>query len=133
MRSNQCDLTFRCPVEACLDIIGGKWKAVILFHLLGGTKRFNELRRLLPKVTQRMLTRQLRELEEDKLVERVVYPEVPPKVEYSLSEFGRSVEPILLMLQKWGTEYLDKINALRSTGTKPGASKQVNSVPQLSE
>lgn len=115
MRNVQCDLTFRCPVEACLEIIGGKWKAVILFHLLGGTKRFNELRRLLPKVTQRMLTRQLRELEEDKLVERVVYPEVPPKVEYSLSEFGTSVEPILRMLQKWGTEYLDQINALRQT------------------
>lgn len=117
MRNDQCDLTFRCPVEACLEIIGGKWKAVILFHLLGGTKRFNELRRLLPKVTQRMLTRQLRELEEDKLVERVVYPEVPPKVEYSLSEFGTSVEPILRMLQKWGSEYLDTINTMRQSET----------------
>lgn len=106
MENTECDFIIQCPVEACLDIIGGKWKAVILFHLLGGTKRFNELRRLLPKVTQRMLTRQLRELEKDKLVERVFYPEVPPKVEYSLSEFGHSVEPILRMLQKWGTEYL---------------------------
>ena len=113
MINNECDMTFRCPVEASLDIIGGKWKALILFHLLGGTKRFNELRRLLPKVTQRMLTRQLRELEKDKLVERTVYPEVPPKVEYSLSEFGMTVEPILRLLQNWGLQYLDEINALR--------------------
>lgn len=115
MRNNECDMTLRCPVEACLEVIGGKWKAVILFHLLGGTRRFNELRRLLPKVTQRMLTRQLRELEKDKLVERKIYPEVPPKVEYSLSEFGMSVEPILRMLQEWGAEYLDQINALRQS------------------
>lgn len=112
MDDSQCDLVFRCPVEASLEVIGGKWKALILFHLLGGTKRFNALRRLLPNVTQRMLTRQLRELEEDRLVVRVVYPEVPPKVEYSLSEFGKSVEPILRVLQQWGSEYLDEINAI---------------------
>lgn len=113
MTTQECDLTFRCPVEASLEVIGGKWKAVILFHLLGGTKRFNQLRRLLPKVTQRMLTRQLRELEKDGLVQRVVYPEVPPKVEYSLTQFGSSVEPILRVLQRWGLDYLDQINALR--------------------
>jgi DNA-binding HxlR family transcriptional regulator len=113
MRTQECDMTLRCPVEACLEVIGGKWKAVILFHLLGGTKRFNQLRRLLPKVTQRMLTRQLRELEQDGLVEREIYPEVPPKVEYSLSEFGRTVEPILRMLQQWGTVYLEQIDAAR--------------------
>jgi DNA-binding HxlR family transcriptional regulator len=113
MRTQECDMTLRCPVEACLEVIGGKWKAVILFHLLGGTKRFNQLRRLLPKVTQRMLTRQLRELEQDGLVEREIYAEVPPKVEYSLSESGRSVEPILRMLQQWGTEYLEQISATR--------------------
>jgi DNA-binding HxlR family transcriptional regulator len=118
MRTTQCDGTFRCPVEACLEVIGGKWKAVILFHLLGGTKRFNELRRLLPNVTQRMLTRQLRELEKDELVERRVYPEVPPKVEYSLSEFGRTVEPILRMLQKWGMEYLGQISANKQFSTQ---------------
>jgi DNA-binding HxlR family transcriptional regulator len=116
--NDECDMTLRCPVEASLEIIGGKWKALILYHLLSGTKRFNELRRLLPKVTHRMLTRQLRELEKDKLVERTVYPEVPPKVEYSLTEFGMTVEPILRLLQKWGTQYLDQINALRQT--EPG-------------
>lgn len=124
MDDNQCDLVFRCPVEASLEVIGGKWKALILFHLLSGTKRFNELRRLLPKVTQRMLTRQLRDLEEDRLVVRVIYPEVPPKVEYSLSEFGKSVEPILRVLQQWGTEYLDEINALRPPRTARTVLKQ---------
>jgi len=105
--------TFGCPVEAVLDIIGGKWKAVILYHLLDGTKRFNELRRLLPGVTQRMLTRQLRELENDGLVTRAVYPEVPPRVEYALSEMGRSLQPILASLQQWGVQNFDRIVAVR--------------------
>ena len=106
MRPKRCDQSSRCPVEACLEIIGGKWKGVILFHLLGGTKRFNELHRLLPNVTQRILIRQLRELESDKIVMRTVYPEIPPKVEYSLSEFGMTLEPILRMLREWGVNYL---------------------------
>lgn len=104
---------FGCPVEASLDVIGGKWKCVILFHLLTGTRRFNELRRLMPAITQRMLTRQLRELEADQVIQREVYPEVPPKVEYSLTEFGETLEPVLLMLQQWGFEYLDKITEIR--------------------
>lgn len=108
MRNQQCDADVRCPVEACLELIGGRWKGVILFHLLGGTRRFNELRRLLPKVTQRMLTRQLRELEADQIIVRTIYPEVPPKVEYSLSELGKSMEPIIRMLQKWGLEYMGR-------------------------
>lgn len=104
---------FGCPVEATLDVIGGKWKCVILFHLLSGTKRFNEMRRLMPDVTQRMLTRQLRELESDQIIERTVYPEVPPKVEYSLTDFGRTLEPILRMLQQWGFDYLEEISEIR--------------------
>lgn len=113
MRHKRYDCDFGCPVEACLEVVGGKWKGVILFHLLGGTKRFNELMRLMPDVTQRMLTRQLRELEADQIVARTVYPEVPPKVEYSLTEFGRTLEPILRTLQKWGMQYLGKISAIR--------------------
>ncbi len=105
--------SFGCPVEATLDVIGGKWKGVIVFHLLGGTKRFNELRRLMPDVTQRMLTRQLRELETDQIVARVVFPEVPPKVEYSLTAYGKTLMPVLEMMQKWGSKYIDKITKLR--------------------
>lgn len=105
MKKRECDRV-RCPVEACLELIGGKWKGVVLFHLLAGTKRFNELRRLLPKITQRMLTRQLRELENDGIVVRTSYPEVPPRVEYSLSELGKSMEPIIRMLEQWGTDYI---------------------------
>ena len=108
MRTKHCDQSSRCPVEACLEIIGGKWKGVILFHLLGGKKRFNELQRLLPNVTQRILVRQLRELEADRIVVRTVYPEVPPKVEYSLSESGVTLEPILRMLREWGVKYLEQ-------------------------
>ena len=104
---------FGCPVEATLEVIGGKWKGVIVFHLLSGTKRFNELRRLVPEVTQRMLTRQLRELENDRIVLRVVYAEVPPKVEYSLTEYGQTLEPLLAMMQQWGTKYLNKITGIR--------------------
>jgi DNA-binding HxlR family transcriptional regulator len=91
-----------CPVEAALDMIGGKWKAVILFRLFESTKRFNELRRLHPNITQRMLTNQLRELERDGLVHREVYPQVPPKVEYSLTPEGRTLKPVLLALKRWG-------------------------------
>ena len=93
-----------CPVEAALEIIGGKWKGVVLFHLLEGTMRFNELNRAVGGVTQRVLTKQLRELEEDGLVAREVYPVVPPKVEYSLTAKGRSLEPILIALRQWGME-----------------------------
>lgn len=113
MRHKRYDCDFGCPVEACVEVIGGKWKGVILFHLLDGTKRFNELSRLMPAVTQRMLTRQLRELEADQVVERKVYAEIPPKVEYSLTEFGKTLEPVLRMLQRWGINYLEQITRIR--------------------
>ena len=95
----------RCSVARTVDLIGGKWKAVILFYLLDGTLRFNELRRKIPGITQRMLTLQLRELEADKLVERTVYPVVPPHVEYALSPFGQTLEPVLREMRDWGTRY----------------------------
>ena len=95
-----------CPVVATLDMIGGKYKALILWHLVDDTRRFGELRRLIPQATQKMLTQQLRELEEDGLVVRTVYPVVPPKVEYSLSELGRSIKPILDAMCAWGTDYM---------------------------
>lgn len=95
-----------CAVEAALSFIDGKWKGVLLFHLLSGTQRFNELRRKLPSVTQRMLTRQLRELEEAGLVRRTVHPVVPPHVDYDLTPLGRSMEPVIRALAIWGQTYV---------------------------
>ncbi|AKT38699.1 winged helix-turn-helix transcriptional regulator [Chondromyces crocatus] len=94
-----------CSVESALAVIGGRWKGVVLYWLSTGTLRFGELRRLLPSCTQRMLTLQLRELEQDGLVKRTVYAEVPPRVEYELTPFGRSLVPILLDLKAWGERY----------------------------
>ncbi len=96
------DCHVACSVEITLDFIGGKWKGVVLYHLLKGTKRFSELQKLIPSVSQRMLTRQLRELEAHGLVKRTVYPVVPPKVEYALTESGLTLEPVLSSLRAWG-------------------------------
>lgn len=98
--------TENCPVEATLDLVGGKYKALILWHLSGGTLRFSELRNRIPKATPKMLTQQLRELEADDLVHREVYPVIPPKVEYSLTATGRSLMPILVAMRDWGAAYL---------------------------
>lgn len=104
-RHERFDCSPGCAVEAALQFIDGKWKGVILYHLLDGTMRFNEIRRAIPSVTQRMLTNQLRELEADGLVDRRVYAEVPPKVEYSLTAQGLSLRPVLLALKAWGEEH----------------------------
>ena len=94
-----------CAVETTLDIIGGRWKVLILHELLKGVRRFNELHRALNGVTQKMLTQQLRELEDAGIVHREVYPQVPPKVEYSLTVLGRTLEPILDAMHNWGNQY----------------------------
>ena len=94
-----------CPVEVTLKVFGGKWKPLIVYYLLDGTRRFGELRRLLPHATQQMLTLQLRELEQVGVLHRQVYAQVPPKVEYSLTELGRSLEPILRQMNAWGEWY----------------------------
>ena len=104
------DSKYSCPVEATIDVIGGKWKTLIIHHLLEDTKRFSELKRLIPKVTQRMLTSQLRELEQHGIVHRKVYAEVPPKVEYSLTEFGKTLEPILWVMHDWGKSFIERGN-----------------------
>lgn len=95
-----------CPVETTLKIIGGKWKTVILYHLLNKTIRFNEFQRIMPDISQRMLTRQLRELEKDGIIHRKVYNEIPPKVEYSMTEFGYTLKPIILSMRDWGEGYI---------------------------
>ncbi len=91
-----------CAVEATLSVIGGVWKPVLVFHLLEGKLRFNALCRVLQSATPRMVTLQLRELEADGIVRRTVFPEVPPKVEYDLTDLGRSLEPVLLSMRAWG-------------------------------
>jgi DNA-binding HxlR family transcriptional regulator len=97
---------FHCPVEATLEVIGGKWKVVILFWLKAGTLRFGELRRKIPGVSERMLTQQLRELEEHGIVHRQVYAVVPPRVEYSLTDYGRTLGPITDLMCAWGKKHL---------------------------
>lgn len=97
------------PVEVTLSIIGGKWKPLIVFYLLSGTKRFNEVRRFLPQATQQMLTLQLRELEQAGVLHRHVYAQVPPKVEYSLTELGQSIEPVLRQMCSWGEWYSEQM------------------------
>lgn len=105
--SRNMDRVFNCEKELTLSIIGGKWKMIIMWHLgKEGTKRFNQLKSLIPDITQRMLTTQLRELEEDGIVDRKVYPVVPPKVEYSLTPRGESLIPILDLMYEWGKEYI---------------------------
>ena len=103
-----CPSEFNCPVESTIQLIGGKYKAVILWHLIAEKKRFGELKRLLPRATEKMLTQQLRDLEQDGLIIRTVYPVVPPKVEYSLSELGKSIIPVLDAMCNWGADYLKK-------------------------
>ena len=102
--SNNC-VECRSPVESALHAIGGKWKPLILWHLLEETRRFGELRRQIPDITQKMLTQQLRELEGDQLVHREVYAEVPPRVEYSLTDLGRTLESVLNVLCDWGKTF----------------------------
>lgn len=111
MKRDSWDIPYDCPIEATLGLIGGKWKALILDHLTDGALRFGALQRKMPKITPKMLTQQLRELEEDGLISRRVYPVVPPKVEYELTEFGRTVLPILDAMCAWGRVYLDSVRA----------------------
>ncbi|NGQ96727.1 helix-turn-helix transcriptional regulator [Brevibacillus sp. SYP-B805] len=104
------DAVFKKSVEATLKVIGGKWKPVILCHLTEGTKRFGELSRDMPDITQKMLTQQLRELEQDKIIQRKVYHQVPPKVEYSLTEYGQTIKEVLDVMAHWGMKHLERID-----------------------
>jgi len=102
-----------CPVKTTLEVIGGKWKGIILYHLIDGPKRFNFFRRVYPDLTQFMLTLQLRELERDGIVHREVYKQVPPKVEYSLTGFGRTLEPVILAMRNWGDANQSRLDEIR--------------------
>ena len=103
--ARKCDWKTGCAVEATLAVVGGRWKPVLLFHLLEGRKRFSDLCRVVPNATQRMITLQLRELEADGIVNRHVFAQVPPRVEYELTALGASLEPLLLQMRDWGERF----------------------------
>ena len=109
-----------CTIEVAMTVLGGKWKLAILSCLFAGTRRFGDLRRKLPGITARMLTRQLRELESDGLVRRTVHAEVPPRVEYALTDTGRSLEEIARQLEAWGQWYRAHRSASRREGLPTG-------------
>jgi DNA-binding HxlR family transcriptional regulator len=106
--NKNCDGPYGCSVGATLSVIGGRWKPIIIFKLLHNDfLRFGELKKEIDGVTQRMLTQQLRELEGDKVVARKVYAEVPPRVEYSLTEYGKTLEPVMLAMRDWGADHMN--------------------------
>ncbi len=121
------NINYQCSMELTLALIGGKWKSLILWHLGDKTLRFSELRKGMPQVTQKMLTQQLRELEEDGLIYRHVYTQVPPRVEYSLTEAGKSILPILGAMCQWGLDYLAAYNATHAAGRNRSQAEQCNS------
>lgn len=104
------EIEANCPMGVIIDILSGKWKLYILWHLSRNAVRFNELQKLLPDITQKILTMQLRQLERDNVIYRKVYPEVPPKVEYGLTEIGESLKPILTSMCRWGKDYQKKMS-----------------------
>jgi DNA-binding HxlR family transcriptional regulator len=113
------DRKYNCNIEVIVDVIGGKWKMLILWNLKDGIKRFNELRRLIPGSTQKMLTAQLRELERDGIVSRKVYPQVPPKVEYSLTKYGQTLKPYIELSCSLGNEHVKHMQRQRGSGKAP--------------
>lgn len=113
--SKALNSTVDCPMAFAVNIISGKWKLAILWNLTRGTVRFNELQRCLPKITQKTLTQQLRELERDGIIRRQLYSEVPPKVEYSLSALGETLVPILNALCQWGKDYQNNRTSAHQT------------------
>src|SRR3954471_16884492 len=116
MMENETD---KCTISTTLRVLGGKWKIVILWHLIDKTRRFSEIEHLITGITHKMLTQQLRELEADGLIQRKVYAEVPPRVEYSLTAYGRTLIPVLNAMAQWGLEHeRSQLNQIASNGTK---------------
>ena len=107
--------SFSCPVEATLSLIGGKYKALILWHLIDRPRRYMELQRLIPQATPKMLSQQLHDLEAGGMIHREVYPETPPRTEYSLTAFGRSFAPVLNAMCDWGRDYMAKMQIPTAT------------------
>ena len=113
-----------CPVERVIDVFGGKWKPAVIYALeIEGTLRFNELRRLIPGVSQRMLTQQLRELERDGVVSRKHFPEIPPRVEYSLTKLGQSLDPVGQAIEAWGDAHMAEVERSRKQYDRKSANR----------
>ena len=115
---------FRCDVEATLSVIGGKWKIMLIWFLMEETRRFSAFRRQFPEITQKVLTQQLRELEADGIVHREVFRQVPPKVEYSLTEFGRGLLPVMGAIDAWGRGNVERLLALRGRSVPQAAAAE---------
>lgn len=122
-----------CYTEAALDVVAGKWKGVILYQLLDEPKRFNELKRLFPELSQRVLTKQLRELEAAGVVSRKVYPEIPPKVEYSLTDLGKELRASLKSLECWGINYIKTTECSENSSTEDFDEPISNSEPSFNQ
>ncbi len=115
-----CEATnFLCPVDVTLSVIGGKWKLLIYDQLHRGVTRFGQLKRAIPRITQTMLTQQLRELEQDGIVTRTIYAEIPPRVEYALTDFGRTLECVIAVMCQWGTQYQAMVVAKKRAASRP--------------
>ncbi|HKC93201.1 MAG TPA: helix-turn-helix domain-containing protein [Nitrospira sp.] len=128
---NEDDHPDGCPVGATMGVIEGKWKVVILYYLLERIRRFSELKRLMPGVTQRMLTLQLRELEQCGIINRKVYPQIPPKVEYSITNYGKTLEPVVRVISEWGWKHLERLG--RDVKATPKRKKAVTNRVTLAE
>jgi DNA-binding HxlR family transcriptional regulator len=120
---------YYCPVKLTTDVIGGKWKPLILFYLESGTKRFGELRKLIPSMTKKMLTQHLRDLERDEVIRRKVHAVVPPKVEYSLTKHGESLKPILKLMSAWGSKHRKRYGIPKSSKRPLMPSSKQSSAP----
>jgi DNA-binding HxlR family transcriptional regulator len=123
--------SFQCSVKLTADIIGGKWKPLILYNLESGTKRFSQLKRLIPGMTKKMLTQHLRELERDEIIRRKVYAEVPPRVEYSLTKHGESLKPILKLMSAWGTRHRARYGVPKPEAPKPAPEPSILERPPV--
>ena len=118
---------FYCPVNLTSDVIGGKWKPLVIYHLEKRTRRFGELQKLIPGMTKKMLTQHLRELERDGVVSRKVYPQIPPKVEYSLTRHGESLKPILKLMSAWGAKHRERYGIPKESSFPPSTRKRTTS------
>jgi DNA-binding HxlR family transcriptional regulator len=107
-RKNKDFNPYNCPVTHCMNLIGGKWKILIIYAVYKNCNRFSKMQKAMPAISKQMLVNQLRELEEDKILERTIYAEIPPRVEYKMTEYGQSLMPVISVLQEWGLKSLEK-------------------------